>query len=175
MVPSWSKTDVWKWHNPLREAIKKPTVLKQNDIYAIFSLRKFCVRETALKAKMTVVSLVESSLTAEIRCYATRISKVFAAPGSHFNVCLHRLGRNWWLLIMLFFSEASHLKALCRRRCGTLSLHIIQDIINSSLLLHFSITFDSSRNMQRCSVTAAHSYSHYWMLDAPRSSAGIAQ
>lgn len=132
--------DVWKWHSHLKGEIKRPALLKQNDIYGIFSLCEFCVRETALKGKMTVVSSAESSLAAEIRCYATRISKVCAAPGSHFSVCLHRLGRNWWLLIMHFFLSSIVVlfeKLLCKRIRGVPSRRITQDVMNLQPLITF--------------------------------------
>lgn len=77
----------------------RPAIFKQNGI-CVFTYS--FTYKTAFKAKMTVASLVESSSTAQIRCYATRISKVFAAPGSHFSAFLHQLGRDWWLLITLF-------------------------------------------------------------------------
>lgn len=53
---------MWKWHSHLKEEMKKPALLKQNDIYGMFSLCEFCVRESALKGKMTVVSSAEGSL-----------------------------------------------------------------------------------------------------------------
>lgn len=45
-----------------------------------------------LKATTNLVSLVVRGLTAEIRCYATRILKEFAAAGSNF--CLLKPDRN---------------------------------------------------------------------------------
>lgn len=84
--------------------MKNRLMLFKHDSFYIF-LRKVLHIKLSVKAKMTVVSLVKRSLAAETRCYATRIWKVFAMPQSHFSVCLHELGRNRWLLIMLFWQR----------------------------------------------------------------------
>lgn len=55
---------MWKWHNPFKSVEKQAHTL-QTEWCLCFSLEKFYCIKLPLKAEMTVVSLVERSLTAD--------------------------------------------------------------------------------------------------------------